>query len=169
MTTCHTHTHLQSVICSHAGVRPERRLVWQQHLAPVFAQHCRRRVPPSLVERAAFALRLWRRLQHEEPPEEPELPVVSYKEHAAGLVFGASSIRRSPGNKAAQPKHQQKPRDGALFFFVVVLFDSLSAIYRVGSSGSIAVLICFQSLSSAPFLKSKIDMFPAAAPPTPVF
>lgn len=47
----------------------------------------------------------------------------------------------------------------------VVLFVSLSAIYRVGLSGSIAVLICFQSSSSAPFLKSKIDMFSAAVPP----
>lgn len=46
-----------------------------------------------------------------------------------------------------------------------VLFISLSAIYGVGLSGSITMLICFQSSCSAPFLKSKIDMFSAVVPP----
>lgn len=46
----------------------------------------------------------------------------------------------------------------------VVLFISSSAIYRAGLSGSIAKLICFQSSSSAPFLKSKIDVLSAAVP-----
>lgn len=44
-----------------------------------------------------------------------------------------------------------KPRDG----FYVVLFDSQSAVYRAGLSGSIAVLICFQSSSGAPFSKEQ--------------
>lgn len=47
----------------------------------------------------------------------------------------------------------------------VVLFIALSAICRAGLPGSIAMLICFQPPSSAPFLKSKIDMFSAAVPP----
>lgn len=52
---------------------------------------------------------------------------------------------------------------------IFVLFISLSAIYGVGLSGSITMLICFQSSHSGPFLKSKIDMFSGAVPPAPCF
>lgn len=52
---------------------------------------------------------------------------------------------------------------------IFVLFISLSAIYGVGLSGSITMLICFQSSRRAPFLKSKIDMFSAAVPPALCF
>lgn len=52
---------------------------------------------------------------------------------------------------------------------IFVLFILLSAIYGVGLSGSITVLICFQSSGSGPFLKSKIDMFSAAVPPALCF
>lgn len=51
----------------------------------------------------------------------------------------------------------------------VVLFVSLSAIYRVGLSGSIVVLICFQSSSSAPFSKEQNWHVLSSSATTPVF
>lgn len=81
--------------------------------------------------------------------------------------FWAFSILRSSGSKGVLAKVLAVNKSPEMVF--VVLFISPSAIYRVGLPGSIAVLICFQSSSSAPFLKSKIDMFSAAVPPPPCF
>lgn len=67
-------------------------------------------------------------------------------------VFWVFSIR-----KWSEPAKVLVVNKSPAMVFVVLLV-SLSAIYRVGLSGSIIVLICFHSLSSAPFLKSKIDV-----------
>lgn len=78
------------------------------------------------------------------------------------MVYQVFSISSSSGSKARKPKCWSSIK--AQWWFLLFC-SSLSAIYRVGLSGSIVVLICFQSSSSAPFLKSKIDMFSAAVPP----
>lgn len=79
------------------------------------------------------------------------------------FLFLVFSIFSSSGSKACLARLLVINKSQLMVF--VVLFVSLSAIYRVGLFGSIHVLICFQSSSSAPFLKSKIDMFSAAVPP----
>lgn len=92
--------------------------------------------------------------------------MASTKENNFGIFFFffffIISFQPSRGSQAYKP--MRWPSIKAQWWFL--LFCSpLTAIYRLDSSRSMVVLICFQSSSSGPFLKSKIDMFSAAVPP----
>lgn len=176
--SCHT-----VVICSHAGqkgavVQPERRLVLQQCLAPVFAQHRRLCDVTPLIRKDS--MHCTNSFTDGGGVEQGEGGAASEAQEAGVLQWNGhykahtARIRtpffwepfQSAGSKGALAKVLAVDKSPEMFFFCCCFVRlSPSAIYRVGLSGSIAVLICFQSSSSAPSLKSKIDMFSAAVPP----
>lgn len=137
VSVCNTHAWDLQLYVSKRGARP----VWQQYHAALFAL-CVMSLPLVVGHQTTLS----------------ELLQVFFV--ALCQAFSVHSCVQEWGRPAKVLVVDKIP----LMVFVV-LFVSLSAIYRVGLSGSIDVLICFQSSSSAPFLKSKIDMFSAAVPP----